>query len=276
MRYFSLSRHATIVSGRVLTLVFCALLAAPLLAILVGALHSPGEVPAPGDLWPSSPSLASLHAAFTTIPFAQGLWNSLLISAGFVAVAVPLAAACGFALGFFAPAWRWFSYGLLVLAASVPDAATWLPRFLAYQWLGMADSWWPLWMPALTGGSPLLVLLFAVSFARLHQPSLLAARLEGLPWWRIFVFLAWPQVRPATWAAAILAGAMSWANFTHTLLYLQSQDAQTAPTLLHSLSLLGASYWPVLMAGALVVALPVLVLVTLLPTVIDHALEDRP
>lgn len=256
-------------------ILLCALLAAPLLAILVGALHAPGAVPAPGDLWPDPPSLASFRAAFTTIPLAQGLWNSALISLGFVAVAVPLAAACGFAVGLLPPAWRWGSYGMLVLAASVPDAATWLPRFLAYQWLGLADSWWPLWMPALAGGSPLLVLLFAVAFSGLRLAPLLAARLEGLAWWRIFLFLAWPQVRPATWAAAILAAALSWANFAHTLLYLQSQDGQTAPTLLHSLSLLGASYWPVLMAGALVVALPVLGLIAIVPALIDRALEDH-
>nr|MBV6630630.1 carbohydrate ABC transporter permease [Oceanococcus sp. HetDA_MAG_MS8] len=261
--------------GALITLI-CTVLAAPLVAIVLGALHSPGDVPAPGDLWPWPPSLASLQAAFSTIPLASGLWNSFLISLGFVVVAVPLAAACGFALRFFSPAWRWSSYGLLVLAASVPDATTWLPRFLAYQWLGIADSWWPLWIPAIAGGSPLLVLLFAVAFARLRLSPLLAARLEGLPWWRIFVLLAWPQVRPATWAAGILAAAMSWANFAHTLLYLQSQEEQTAPTLIHSLSLLGASYWPVLMASALLVALPVLLLIAALPVILDHALEDQP
>ena len=103
----------------------------PPVLLLLGALHPPGRVPVPGDLWPDTPSLASLLALFTDVPMARALVNSLLLVLLYVPLAVLLAAAAGFGLRFLAPGWKLAAYGLWIVAASIPATATWLPRFLA-------------------------------------------------------------------------------------------------------------------------------------------------
>ena len=60
-------------------------------------------------------------------------------------------------------------------------------------------------------------------------------------------------------AIALLALVLFWSNFIDPLLYLKSETDLTAPAMLHHLELLGPTNWPVFLAGAVVVTLPVIV-----------------
>ena len=74
-------------------------------------------------------------------------------------------------------------------------------------------------------------------------------------WWRV----ALPLVKPTSAAIALLALVSFWGNFIDPLLYLRAEADLTAPPMLHHLELLGPTNWPVFLAGALVVTLPVVV-----------------
>lgn len=275
MPWFASWRRLPAMLRPLLLLLLLLPLSLPPVLLLLGALHPLGRVPVPGDLWPDSPSLASLFALFTDVPMARALGNSLILVLLYVPLAVLLAAAAGFGLRFLSPGWKLAAYGLWIVAASIPATATWLPRFLAFQGLGLGDSWWPLLAPALMGGNALLVLLYGISLQQLPSSQIEAARLEGSSWLSVWWTVALPQVRPATLVALILATAWCWANFQDALLYLQERHSQTAPMLVYELELLGASHWPLLMAAAWLLALPLLILVWWLPGALDRSLEHR-
>ena len=114
------------------------------------------------------------------------------------------------------------------------------------------------------GSSPFFVLIFYWSFRR--QPVVLfeAARLEGMGALGIWASIAMPLARPAIAAVSLLAFVQYWSDFINPLLYLKSDARYTLALGLRVLQQMDATNWPLLMAGAVVMMLPVLLLLFLL------------
>lgn len=247
----------------VLRLLVMALFCSPLLLMLLASLHAPGSVPVPGSLWPDKPGLLAWQAVFVQVPMAQALINSVLIVLLAVPLSVVTASLGGLGISRLGRRGQWLALLLMIVAASVPYSAIWLPRFIAAHALGLGGSWIPLWFPALMGGSPLLVLLYWFAIRMLPQNTLDAARLERLNWLSIWWQVVLPQLPGINLAAALLSGLWVWGNLLDPLLYLQRENDQTAVQMLSALELMGADNWPVLMAAAMLVCLPALLLLLL-------------
>jgi multiple sugar transport system permease protein len=242
------------------TVLLVAVFLAPMGVMVTGSLREPGLPPPRGiELLPEGAGLAAYVAAFQLVPFGRALLNSLLICALAVPLSVLTASWAGLALAQ-TSGWRWkVLAGAVLLMLMVPVTAVWLTRFTVFKALALTNTPVPLIAPALMGGSPLFVLLYAVAFRRIPPELFEAARLEGAHPLRIWRRVAMPLVRPTTAAVALLAFMLFWSNFIDPLLYLSGEDAQTVPLALHSLELLGSMQWPVLLAGAVVVTLPAVV-----------------
>lgn len=235
-----------------------AVFAFPLLAMVAVALQPPDVPLGPGALLPTAPTLASFARAFAEVPLARSLLNSLLVCAVAVPVSLAVASAGGLSIALSARRRLWLL--ALILAMSVPASAMWLPRFWLFKTLGLVDTGLPLVAPALLGGAPLVVLLYAVAFSRVPRELFDAALLEGASAIRVWWQVALPVVRPTTAGAGIVAFLLFWNNLVDPLLYLSSEARFTAPLMLRLLELLGPTNWPVLLAGSAIVTLPPAVL----------------
>jgi multiple sugar transport system permease protein len=85
-----------------------------------------------------------------------------------------------------------------------------------------------------------------------------------------------PTARPTTAAVIVLSFALFWNDFSNPVLYLYRPSTYTLPVGLQILKQLDATNWPLLMAGAVVVALPMALLFLLLQPLFlsDQALSD--
>ena len=223
----------------------------------LGALHEPGRPPPVGlELFPDSPSLAAFERAADLVPLWQQLLNSLTV----VAIAVPLTVVCasmaGFAMTRLHGRAHAVAIGFTLVCLTIPLAALWVPRFAIFRSLGVLDTYVPLVAPALVGTTPLLVLLCYWSARGISADLVDAARLAGLGpfrvWWRVVV----PLTRPTLLAVAALAFVVHWSNFVEPLLYLFDTAKATLPIGMSSLRQLGPTDVPVLLAGALIAAVP--------------------
>lgn len=230
---------------------------APLWLMTSGALRAPGA--AIGSIWwPDAWSLEGLRAAFSLVPLTQGLLNSLLILLAAVPLTLFTASCAGLALALVPRRQQTRLILALLLLAAIPLTAVWVPRFALFHFAGLSHGLLPMIAPALMAGAPLYVLLYFLAFRRIPDGLFEAARLEGLSWWTLWWRIALPLARPTTVAVGVLAGAQFWNSFMDALLYLHNEREQTAPALLHALDLLGSTNWPVLMAGAAAVTLPII------------------
>jgi multiple sugar transport system permease protein len=232
----------------------------PLLSLLVAPLRPPGAPPPRGlELIPSDPSLRSFRDAFTLVPLARSILNSLIVTVIAVPITIVAASWSGLALRLITGRMKILIIGALVLMATVPMTAVWIPRFVMFDKLGLVGTYVPLIAPALMGGSPLFVLFYAVAFHRIPHEVFEAAIMEGCGALRLWRRVAMPLVKPTTAAIALLAAVTFWSNFIDPLLYLKAEEDLTAPLMIHSLDLLGPTNWPVFLAASLVITVPIII-----------------
>lgn len=95
-------------------------------------------------------------------------------------------------------------------------------------------------------------------------PALIeAARLDGLGPLGVWRRVAMPLARPATVAVSVLTFVQYWSDFISPLLYLKSEARYTLAVGLRVLQQLDSTNWPLLMAGVVIMALPVVLLFAL-------------
>ncbi len=210
------------------------------------------------EVFPQSPSWDNYPAAFDL----AGMGQSALNSAFVVVLAVPLtsvvASLAGFAMSQLPQRARLTLTLLSFAVLMTPVTAVWLPRFVLFKEVGLLDSRLALVVPALGGTSPFFVLLFLWTFLRIPVEVYESARLDGAGALRVWAGIAMPLARPTIVAVGMLSFVAYWGNFIDPLLYLRSPEKMTLPYSLQILHQLDATNWPLLMAGAVLVTAPVL------------------
>jgi len=231
----------------------------PLAWMVSSSLRAPG-LPPPREMeWLPRPlAWGNYPAIFQLIPLARYILNSLIVAGLAVVFTLLFASWAGFGMSQLGPSTRqrliFMSVGLLM----IPLTALWLARFVMFTKLGWIDSYLALLAPSLMGSSPFFVLLFYWAFRRLSLELFEAARLEGAGPLQIWCRVAMPLARPTTATVAMLTFILYWNDFINPLLYLKSPRLYTLAVGLQQLQQLDRTNWPLLLAGSVVMTLPVI------------------
>jgi len=240
------------------------LFVSPLVLMVLGSFRRPGLPPPDGlELLTDEPRLRNYDDVATVIPLWRQLGNSLLVVAVAVPVTVLLASLAGFAIVTAAPRTRRFLVGVSVVAMLVPVSALWVPRTVILDQLGLTDRTLTVAAPALMATTPLYVLLFALALSRLPRSLFEAARVEGLSPWRTWLRVAVPLSWPTAFAVGVLAFVTHWSNVVEPVLWLSNERSWTAALGLRSLAALEPTFYPLLLAAAVVVTAPAILLFAL-------------
>ncbi|CAG0978232.1 MAG: carbohydrate ABC transporter permease [Anaerolineae bacterium] len=192
--------------------------------------------------------------------FARYYLNSIFVTVSVTIGSLILASLAAYILAKHRFPGRNIFFMLFVASMMVPWQVTIIPGFLMMKEFNWINTFTALIIPALPKA-------FVVFFLRQYMISLPdelldAARIDGAGefriWWRIIL----PLVRPALTAMSIFVLLGEWNNFMWPLIVMQSSENRTLPLALSLLSSTfnGANTMGVLMAAALLVSLPTLVL----------------
>jgi multiple sugar transport system permease protein len=241
----------------VVTLLIVLLFVLPLWWMIVASLRPMG-LPPPNtiDWWPTSPQWDNYAEIFRQVPMGRYALNSVFVTAVAVPMTLLTSSLAGFGLSQLRAPWRKRLLILTIALMIVPAPAVWLFRYQLLSWLGLLTSLWSLVLPSFAAGSPLLVLLFYWTFQRNPVELYEAARVEGADAWTTWRRIAMPLARPTIAAVTVLAFALFWNDFTNPVLYLYRPSTYTMPVGLQILKQMDATNWSLLMAGAVVVTLP--------------------
>lgn len=153
-------------------------------------------------------------------------------------------------------------YGLLLATLFMPGIMFLVPNFLTVHALGLLNTYWGVILPGLAG-------VFGIFFLRQFFESIPrtleeAAEIDGATKFQIFYLIVLPLSKPALATLGILTFLASWNDFLWPLLILRDRELMTLPPGLRTLQGAYTSEYGLMMAGAVVVAVPVLILYVLL------------
>jgi len=243
-----------------LLVVVVLMLMLPFAWVLFGSFKSQGEFMAnPGAWLPESFAFVQNYVVlFTEKGFGPFLVNSLIVSAAAVAGNLVFSSMAGYALAKLKFRGSKIIFIAVVGAMTVPYVAIFVPQFLVIVQMGLVDTLTAIILPVLI--MPIAVFIMRQFALGVPDELLEAARIEGAGEFRIFFRIFLPLVGPALATVGILTFMYSWNYFLWPLIVAQSSSVYTLPVGLAVASqTANTTAFGVLLAGAMVVLLPVLI-----------------
>lgn len=243
-----------------ISLVFAAIvMLAPPFYMLITSLKGSAEIADLGrNPWLlRNPTLENYAALLSSPMFLGFFWNSIKVTVMVVSITMVVSVLAAFALA----RMKFWGSGFLAtgvfLTYLVPDTLLFLPLYQIVGGLGLLDSTWGLVLVYPTLTVPFCTWIMIGYFASIPKELDEAALIDGANWMQMLVKIFIPVALPGIIAATIFAFTVSWAAFVYPTAFITRPDEMPLTIGVVSQLIRGDTFaWGQLMAGALLAALP--------------------
>jgi ABC-type glycerol-3-phosphate transport system permease component len=232
----------------------------PFLWMVSAAFKNQVEVIRGGHLIPHHPTVHTLTSTWNELHFFRYFLNSLEVTGLTVVLTLGVYAAAGYAFAVLDFPGRSALQKLFVALLFVPGVTVMLPIVLLEDKLHILGTHIGLVLPFVNGGAPLSILLMTGAFAAVPKELRESARVDGAGEFHIFTRIYLPLARPALITVALLTAIPTWNEYLLSRVSLNSESTFTLPLGLQTLASSNVPHYNTLMAGALILVVPVLVL----------------
>lgn len=207
---------------------------------------------------PKAPTLDAYTRLFTQVKFSGVFFNSVIVALGLTLLSLLINALAAFAFAKQNFPGKERIFALLLLTMMVPGQVTMMPVFIILKNLGLLNSYLGLIIP----GSASVFAIFMLKQFMTDIPDELmeAARIDGAGEFRIFWSIVLPICKPVIATLAIFNFMGSWNEFLWPLIIMLKEEYYTLPVALANLNGQFNTDWALLMAGSVVVVIPVIVM----------------
>ena len=233
----------------------------PFVWVIFGAFKTQAEImSAPGAWLPKNfGNFGNFIELFTQRQFGTYMRNSLIVSGFTVALNVLFSSMAGYALSKLPFRGRRVVFACVLMAMMIPYVALFVPQFFVVVQMGLVNTLTAMVLPIAV--MPIAVFIMRQFADSIPDDLLEAARLDGAGEFRIFFGIFLPLLGPAVATVAIITFLNSWNYFLWPLIVAQGQETYTLPVGLSIASQAANSTdYGLLLAGAVIVLLPVLLL----------------
>ncbi len=159
--------------------------------------------------------------------------------------------------------WKILTFYLLA-STTAPIQLFLFPLYFGFARLGLINN--PIAVAFIYTAvySPFAVMLLRTYFLAVPKELEEAALIDGATNWQVFHRVFLPIVSPGILTVALIIGLYSWNEFLIATTFLQGQDRLTAVVSFFLLSGQYSSDWGEIMAAALIIVLPIVILFVLL------------
>lgn len=214
----------------------------------------------PGRFIPLHPTLENFPKAWTALPFAQFVLNTLFITVVCTTASVLSGTLVAYGFARFRFRARNFFFYTMLATMMLPGQVTQIPVFLIWRNLHAIDTYYPLIVPAFFGGGAFNIFLLRQFFLSIPRELDEAAMLDGAGylriWWRILL----PLSGPAIATVAIFSFIGNWDAFEGPLIYLNSPERYTVAVGLRMFQDSYGTNFEQVMAASLIHIAPTIVL----------------
>jgi len=149
-------------------------------------------------------------------------------------------------------------YGIM-LQSLLPLVNFLIPLYIVLQEFGLLDSYAALVIGYLTFSLPLNIWILKSFFDGIPPDMEMSARLDGASPFRAFVEIAIPPALPGIVATAIFTFILAWDEYLYALTMISTAEMRTLPLGIFAYFSEGAPNWTSLMATAIAMSIPVIV-----------------
>lgn len=232
----------------------------PLWWMIATSLKSMQEIAQyPPTFIPQEFHLDNYIRTWAAAPFTQYTLNTLLLSFFAVTgnVIVNAFVAYGFARIRFRGKKIWFS--ILLATMMIPGFVTLIPQYVMFSKLHLVGTYYPLIIPQFLG-SAFYIFMLRQFYLSIPRELSEAAKIDGASHFYTWLRVIIPLSKPALATIAILSFNGAWNDFLGPLLYVNDESLYTLQIGLQSFRGSVQTQWNYLMAGSVLVLLPVIVL----------------
>lgn len=233
----------------------------PFIYMVTGSFKTNAEIFSyPLTILPRAPMLANYQRLLSgeSIPFVRQLLNSVVVSVSQVLLSLLVASLVGWGFAKYSFRGKQALFLFLLATLMLPGQVTLVPLFLLMLRIHWIDTYWAIIIPG-------AISAFGCFFMRqnmLGVPDELldAGRIDGVSEWGLYWRIGLPLVRGALSILAVLTFLGAWNDYLWPLIVLRSADRFTYPVGLATLFGLYKVEYGMILAGSVIVILPVIAL----------------
>jgi len=240
--------------GGYVILTFAAVLALYPMVLIVATALRPDQVGASGGL-----HFENFATAWDQGNFGVYLKNSLIVSVAVVAISSVLSSLAGYAFGTMRFRGSEVLFYVLLIGLMVPSEAVVVPLYYDLKTLDLTNSYVSLIFPQVAQSIAFGTFWMRAYFRSASRDVVEAARMDGAGHGRILWSILLPMGRPALMTMMLLVFMWTWNEFLLPLVMITDESLRTAPLGLSNFSGQYTSGTALLAAGAVLVALPVVI-----------------
>lgn len=197
--------------------------------------------------------------AWVYADFFTGYRNSILLSASAIVIVLVLSALGGYALAACRSRVTTAITLYFLIATTVPIQLFLFPLYFLMSALNLVGTPIPTSFIIAARNLPLALFLMRSFYVNVPHELDEAARIDGATTLQVIWRVMLPLVRPGLITVGVIVGLNSWNEFLLTSTFLQGQENFTATLLLRSMSGQSGSDTGLMMAGAMILILPILI-----------------
>jgi ABC-type glycerol-3-phosphate transport system permease component len=207
---------------------------------------------------PSVASFSAFRSVWEQATLGVYIRNSAIIATGTVVLSLIIAATAGYSFSHLRWRGQRAMYYFVIAWLAVPPIALLVPIYDEMNRLGLVNTYWSVILLYTALGTPFNVYLMASYLRGVSGDFIEAARMDGAGVHSIFIEVVLPLSRPPLATLAIFNFLFAWNEFIFALLLLQSDHVKTATVGVLQLQGRYSTTYPTLVAGLLIVSLPVI------------------
>lgn len=231
----------------------------PLLWMALNSFKTPLDINTTPPALLFKPTLANYVTVFQSQNFLQFLWNSFLVAAVSTLLSLVLGLPAAYSIA------RYRQNGLAVMilmGRMIPGITLLIPWFILFRQVHLIDTYAALILTHMLVGLPFIVWVMIPFFEAIPRELDEAARIDGASMLTALVRIILPLSGPGIISASILAFVFSWNNFLFSLIF-AAENTKTLPVAIFNFISYAQIDWGGLMAAAVVITVPVLIIALL-------------
>ncbi|MBW7881521.1 MAG: carbohydrate ABC transporter permease [Caldilineaceae bacterium] len=202
------------------------------------------------------PTLQNFVNVFSTQNFARFIMNSVIVGGGSTLLGLIIGLPAAYSIA----RHKQNRVALAILMSRMVPGITFLvPLFIIFRRLNLVDTYASLILSHLLVGLPFIVWVMVPFFESIPREMQEASVVDGASSTQTFTRVVLPLSLPGIVTASILSFVFSWNNFMFSIV-LATSRTKTVPVAIYNFISYAQIDWGGLMAAAVVITLPVLVL----------------